>query len=34
KSTREALLGLANTTDGNGQYLFSGNDGNVVPYSK
>jgi flagellar hook-associated protein 3 FlgL len=34
KSTREALLGLANTTDGNGQYLFSGNDGNVMPYSK
>ncbi|MGE8613472.1 MAG: flagellar hook-associated protein FlgL [Achromobacter veterisilvae] len=33
KSTREALLGLANTTDGNGQYLFSGNDGNVMPYS-
>ncbi|CAB3917012.1 flagellar hook-associated protein FlgL [Achromobacter animicus] len=34
KSTREALLGLANTTDGNGQYLFSGNDGNVIPYAK
>lgn len=34
KSTREALLGLANTTDGNGQYLFSGNDGSVAPYSK
>ncbi|MBO1017540.1 flagellar hook-associated protein FlgL [Achromobacter sp. SD115] len=34
KSTREALLGLANTTDGNGQYLFSGNDGSVIPYSK
>lgn len=34
KSTREALLGLANATDGNGQYLFSGNDGNVMPYSK
>lgn len=34
KSTREALLGLANTTDGNGQYLFSGNDGAVMPYAK
>ncbi|WLW59339.1 flagellar hook-associated protein FlgL [Achromobacter aegrifaciens] len=34
KSTRDALLGLANTTDGNGQYLFSGNDGSVIPYSK
>ncbi|WP_313619957.1 flagellar hook-associated protein FlgL [Achromobacter sp.] len=34
KSTREALLGLANSTDGNGQYLFSGNDGNVMPYTK
>ncbi|QEK93529.1 flagellar hook-associated protein 3 [Achromobacter insolitus] len=34
KSTRDALLGLANTTDGNGQYLFSGNDGSVMPYSK
>ncbi|CAB3651701.1 flagellar hook-associated protein FlgL [Achromobacter kerstersii] len=34
KSTREALLGLANTTDGSGQYLFSGNDGSVAPYSK
>lgn len=34
KSTRDALLGLANATDGNGQYLFSGNDGSVMPYSK
>ncbi|WP_419343152.1 flagellar hook-associated protein FlgL [Achromobacter sp. PD1] len=34
KSTREAMLGLANTTDGNGQYLFSGNDGSVMPYAK
>lgn len=34
KSTRDALLGLANTTDGNGQYLFSGNDGSMMPYSK
>ncbi|MHC0508214.1 flagellar hook-associated protein FlgL [Achromobacter aegrifaciens] len=34
KSTREALMGLANATDGSGQYLFSGNDGSVVPYSK
>ncbi|WP_315134878.1 flagellar hook-associated protein FlgL [Achromobacter marplatensis] len=34
KSTREALLGLANTTDGSGLYLFSGNDGSVMPYTK
>ncbi|ASC68125.1 flagellar hook-associated protein 3 [Achromobacter denitrificans] len=34
KSTREQLLGLANSTDGNGQYLFSGNDGKVMPYSE
>lgn len=34
KSTREALLGLANATDGNGQYLFSGNDGTKAPYAK
>lgn len=34
KSTREALMGLANTTDGSGQYLFSGNDGSVMPYTK
>lgn len=34
KSTRDALLGLANATDGGGQYLFSGNDSSVAPYSK
>lgn len=34
KSARDALLGLANSTDGNGQYLFSGYQGGVVPYSQ
>ena len=29
----EQLLGLANATDGNGQYLFSGYQGNNVPFS-
>ncbi|WP_251865718.1 flagellar hook-associated protein FlgL [Achromobacter sp. Marseille-Q4962] len=33
KSAREALLGLANSTDGNGQYLFSGYQGNTIPYA-
>lgn len=32
KSAREAILGLANSTDGNGQYLFSGNAGGSAPY--
>ncbi|CUK23149.1 Hook-filament junction protein [Achromobacter xylosoxidans] len=34
KNARDALLGLANSTDGNGQYLFSGYQGGVVPYSQ
>ncbi|HCQ50321.1 MAG TPA: flagellar hook-associated protein 3, partial [Achromobacter sp.] len=34
KSARDALLGLANSTDGNGQYVFSGYQGGVVPYSQ
>ncbi|MFY0476503.1 flagellar hook-associated protein FlgL [Achromobacter marplatensis] len=34
KSARDALLGLANSTDGNGQYLFSGYQGSVIPYSQ
>jgi len=34
KSARDALLGLANSTDGSGQYLFSGYQGGVVPYSQ
>ncbi|QVQ28736.1 flagellar hook-associated protein FlgL [Achromobacter deleyi] len=34
KSARDALLGLANSTDGNGQYLFSGYQGGVVPYAQ
>lgn len=29
----EELLGLANATDGNGQYLFSGYMGNTLPFS-
>ena len=32
KSAREALLGLANSTDGNGQYMFSGYQGSAAPY--
>lgn len=32
KSAREAILGLANSTDGNGQFLFSGNAGSTAPY--
>ncbi|MBP6020020.1 MAG: flagellar hook-associated protein FlgL [Burkholderiaceae bacterium] len=31
-SARDTLLGLANSTDGNGQYLFSGSRGDVVPF--
>ncbi|WP_238927918.1 flagellar hook-associated protein FlgL [Achromobacter xylosoxidans] len=34
KNARDALLGLANSTDGNGQYLFSGYQGGVVPYAQ
>src|SRR5690606_16499921 len=29
---RESLLNLANSTDGNGQYMFSGSFGNVEPF--
>ncbi|MBU4610496.1 flagellar hook-associated protein FlgL [Achromobacter sp. GG226] len=32
RETRESLLGQANATDGNGQYLFSGNRGDLAPY--
>lgn len=32
RETRESLLGQANATDGNGQYLFSGNQGDLAPY--
>ncbi|WP_171962956.1 flagellar hook-associated protein FlgL [Bordetella trematum] len=31
-SSRDQLLGLANSTDGNGQYLFSGYKGQTQPY--
>ncbi|OZI18424.1 flagellar hook-associated protein 3 [Bordetella genomosp. 9] len=31
---RDALFALANTTDGNGQYLFSGTAGNAAAYVK
>lgn len=31
-SAKGTLLGLANATDGNGQYLFSGSKGNVIPF--
>jgi len=31
KGAREQLVGLANATDGNGQYLFSGRDGFTQP---
>ncbi|MGV8295244.1 flagellin N-terminal helical domain-containing protein, partial [Pseudomonas aeruginosa] len=34
KNARDALLGLANSTDGNGQYLFSGYQGGVIPYAQ
>lgn len=30
----DQLLGLANSTDGNGQYLFSGFKGNTTPFSE
>jgi len=32
KNYRESLLGYANATDGNGQYLFSGYKGDTQPY--
>lgn len=31
---RTTLLGLANATDGNGQYLFSGSKGDVMPFDE
>ncbi|SAI71247.1 flagellar hook-associated protein 3 [Bordetella ansorpii] len=31
-SARDQLVGLGNTTDGNGQYLFSGFQGNTAPF--
>lgn len=31
-SARDQLVGLGNTTDGNGQYLFSGYQGNKAPF--
>ncbi|MBB5213389.1 flagellar hook-associated protein FlgL [Parapusillimonas granuli] len=34
KEARSNLLGLANATDGNGQYLFSGAQGNVSPFQE
>lgn len=33
-ATREALLGLANTTDGNGSYIFAGFDSERAPYAQ
>ncbi len=33
QSAKENMLGLANATDGSGQYLFSGNAGNVTPFT-
>src|SRR5699024_6837434 len=30
--TQKTMLGLANATDGNGQYLFSGSFGQTAPY--
>lgn len=32
RQTYESLMGSANATDGNGQYIFSGDLGNVAPY--
>lgn len=31
-NAKESMLGLANATDGNGQYLFSGSQGQTLPY--
>lgn len=31
---RDALLNMANSTDGNGQYLFSGSKGNSAPFTE
>src|SRR5690554_4856850 len=32
QQSRTSMLGLANATDGNGQYLFSGSLGDVMPF--
>ncbi|CAM3745182.1 flagellar hook-associated protein FlgL [Castellaniella denitrificans] len=32
KNARDSLMGIANTTDGNGQYLFSGSQGGTPAY--
>jgi flagellar hook-associated protein 3 FlgL len=32
KNAQQTMLGIANTTDGNGQYVFSGSQGNVAAY--
>ena len=34
KGVQQSLLGLANTTDGNGQYLFSGSQGSAPAYGQ
>lgn len=34
KNAQQAMLGIANTTDGNGQYVFSGSVGNVAAYQR
>ena len=34
QNARDSLLGIANTTDGNGQYLFSGSKGDTAPYDE
>ena len=34
QGSRDSLLNLANSTDGNGQYLFSGSKGNSAPFSE
>lgn len=33
ETTRDGLVNLANSTDGNGQYLFSGAKGDTAPYA-
>ncbi|HEX7387891.1 MAG TPA: flagellar hook-associated protein FlgL [Castellaniella sp.] len=34
KSAQQTMLGLANTTDGNGQYVFSGSQGGLAAYGQ
>ena len=34
QGARDSLLNLANSTDGNGQYLFSGSKGNSAPFTE